>query len=94
MIVKRHGGFMELIPSPAEKKRAMVGDNVLDLLSNLNQRLARIEERLGWEATDKTDFADRLARIERDLLENERLNADLASQGMVHPPDSEAPQSA
>ena len=57
MIVKRLGGFVELIPSPAEKKREVVGDHVLDLLANLNARLARIEERLGAEAPEREDCA-------------------------------------
>lgn len=86
MIVKRLGGFVELIPSPAEKKREVVGNHVLDLLANLNARLARIEERLGAEAPEREDFDGRVGKIERDLAENEALNEDLALRGEVHRP--------
>jgi hypothetical protein len=84
MIVKRLAGFVELIPSPAEKKREVVGDHVLDLLANLNARLSRVEERLALEVPEREDFDGRVERIERDLAENEALNARLAGRGEVH----------
>ena len=77
MITKRHGGFMELIPSPIEKRREVVGDNVLELLRNLNARLTRIEERLGLEAPARDDFDARIGRIDRELAENVTVNCEM-----------------
>lgn len=86
MIVKRHAGFVELIPSPAEKKRELVGDNVLLLLANLNARLAQIEDRLGLDADGRSEFDDRLAQIDQELAANLALNEELRRRGEVHRP--------
>ena len=63
MIVKRKGGMTELIPTPTEKREAIVRDHVLDLLEILDRRIRRIEESFGLSSGEAEDFADRLERL-------------------------------
>ncbi|HOS02666.1 MAG TPA: hypothetical protein PKZ01_06275 [Candidatus Hydrogenedentes bacterium] len=38
MLSRRNGGFVEFIPSPQEKREAVLRDHALDLLQNLHLR--------------------------------------------------------
>ena len=41
MIVRRQGGLTEFIPSPQEKRDGVLRDHTLELLANLDARIAR-----------------------------------------------------
>ena len=43
MLTKERGGMTEYIPSPREKREALVRDHFLELTALMHQRLARLE---------------------------------------------------
>jgi hypothetical protein len=44
MIVRRHGGMTEFIPSVREKREGLIHDHILELAGLLHERLSLIEE--------------------------------------------------
>ncbi len=82
MITRRQGGLTELIPSPQEKREAVLRDHALDLLANLNARLARVEARLGLSVEETEAFRAVMARIHREEDEARRIQAERLAAGI------------
>jgi hypothetical protein len=82
MIVKRSGGMTEFIPSPSEKRDGVIRNHVLDLLSNLDARIRRIEEAVGLPIDLSDDFAEAMARITHEEAHVRRLNEALLDAGV------------
>ena len=61
------GGMVEFIPSPAEKRDDVIHNHVMDLLSNLDARLQRIEDAAGLS----TDLADCFAEAMTQIISEE-----------------------
>lgn len=60
MLERSRSGLVELIPTPQEKRQAILQDYVLDLLENLHQRVQRLEvQQLGGVVA----FNDGLAMV-------------------------------
>ena len=82
MLVKKRGGMTEYIPSPKERRTALVRDHFAELAELLHKRLTRIEEGLGSPDTEARSCETLLDRIRdeekrtlwlnRELRENER----------------------
>ncbi len=66
MIVRRKGGMTEMIPTPREKREAVVRDHVLELLENLHGRIARIERRFAPASVDAGEFERIMKTIQRE----------------------------
>ena len=84
MIVRRAGGLTEFIPSPQEKRDGVLRDHALDLVSNLEARLRRIEKLLGILADGVTEFADLMAAIRHEEHEAGRINQEMLDAGLIH----------
>ncbi len=74
MLTRRQGGLTELIPSPREKREAVLRDHALDLLANLDARLARVEAGLGLSVEEAEAFRAVMARIRREETETLRIH--------------------
>ncbi len=84
MIVKYSGGMTEFIPSPSEKRDGVIRNHVLDLLTNLDERLQRIEEVAGLPMDLADVFADAMAHILHEEAHVRRLNEKLLDAGVTH----------
>ena len=76
MKVRRSGGMTEYVPSPAEKRDAVIRDHVLELLENLHVRLERLEQGLFVSEVERTEFGAILERIRREEAEVRQLRED------------------
>ena len=85
MIVKRCGGMTEFIPSPKEKRDGVIRNHVLDLLSNLDERLRRIEEADGIPVDLADEFSTAMAHIIHEEAHVRRVNEKLLEAGVTHP---------
>ena len=85
MITRRQGGLTELIPSPREKREAVLRDHALDLLANLDARLARVEAGLGLSVEEAEAFRAVMARIRREEDEARRIHAERFAVGIGDP---------
>ena len=85
MITRRQGGLTELIPSPQEKRDASLRDHALELLANLDARLARVEAGLGLSVEEAEAFRDLMARIRREEDEARRIHAERLAEGTGDP---------
>lgn len=78
MRVKRCGGMTEFIPSPKEKRDGVIRNHTLDLLTNLDNRLRRIEHADDLPSDLADDFSEAMAHIiseeEHIRLINEKLS--------------------
>ena len=81
MLTRRKGGLTELIPSPREKREASLRDHALDLLANLDARLARVETHLGLSAEEAKEFRVLMARIRREESEAGRIHSEQLAAG-------------
>jgi len=84
MIVRQQGGLTEFIPSPREKREAVIRDYALHLIVNLDARLRRIETELGLPAKDASAFTDIMKRIQRQETETRQINRKLLESGVSH----------
>ena len=82
MLTRRQGGLTELIPSPREKREAVLRDHALDLLANLDARLARVEAGLGLSVEEAEAFRALMARIRREEDEARRIQAERLAAGI------------
>jgi len=73
MRVRQAGGMTEFIPSPQEKREALIRDHSLRLTEILHQRLARIEGLLGLDPVD----ALRCEGLFRNIAIEETANMEL-----------------
>ena len=83
MLTRRQGGLTELIPSPREKRQAVLHDHALDLLANLDARLARVEAGLGLSVEEAEAFRALMARIRREEDEARRIQAERLAAGVA-----------
>lgn len=78
MLVKRRGGMTEYIPTPKEKREALVRDHFTEVVELLHKRLVRIEQAFDLPAEDAETCNSLLARIreeeQRTLLLNQSLS--------------------
>ena len=84
MIVRQQGGLTEFIPSPREKREAVIRDYALHLIVNLDARLRRIETELGLRAEDASAFTDIMKRIQRQETETRQINRKVLESGVSH----------
>jgi len=66
MLVKRRGGMTEYIPSPREKREALVRDHFTEVVELLHKRLARLEQAFDVPEEDAEACASLLARIREE----------------------------
>ena len=74
MLVKKRGGMTEYIPSPREKREALVRDHFTEVIELLDVRLARLEQELGLTDTDAEACTALLVRIREEERRTVRLN--------------------
>ena len=77
MLVKKRGGMTEYIPSPREKREALVRDHFAELAELFHVRLLRIEERLGLPDTEAVSCSDLLEHIRDEEKHTVQLNQEL-----------------
>lgn len=75
MMVRRKGGMTEFIPSPPEKRDALVRDYTPQLLENLHRRISLIEEALSLPQERSRQFSRILARMHAEEAVNLALHA-------------------
>jgi len=94
MIVKRHHGLVEMISSPAERQRDLVSDHVLDLLTNIDERLRALETRLNLPGDKAEEFAAHHRQIEAEIARTKEVYRALLEAGerpVATPPGLEPP---
>ncbi len=69
MIVRRMGGMTEMIPTPREKREAVVRDHVLELLENMHERIGRLERGFFIAESEAKEFDRLIERIRREERE-------------------------
>ena len=77
MRVRQLGGMTEFIPSPQEKRDALVRDYSLQLLALLNHRLREIEEVLGFDLEAAVKCDELFTAIRHEENQNIELNMSL-----------------
>ncbi len=77
MRAKQIGGMVEFIPTPAEKREAIIRDNVLGLIGNLGERISNIEEAIGVETKLADELRETMRRIESEEMLVEALHIGL-----------------
>lgn len=70
----RKGGLTEFIPSPKEKRTALINDHVLNLLANIDQRVKEIEGFLKLPQDQAEAFALKLKFIQEEERASMALN--------------------
>ena len=83
MIVRRKGGMTEFIPSPQEKREALIRDHVLKLVENLHRRIDRLEREAGLPHEQAEAFAFLFKRIQTDENQNKELHNGLITNGSL-----------
>lgn len=77
MLVKRRGGMTEYIPSPSEKREALVRDHFIEAVELLHKRLRYIEQEFELPVEDTQACASLLERIREEEQRILNLNRDL-----------------
>ena len=77
MLVKQRGGMIEYIPTPREKREALVRDHFTGMVELLHKRLARIEQAFDLPEEDAEACALLLARIREEEQRTLLLNREL-----------------
>lgn len=88
MLVKRHGGMTEFIPSPSEKRDGVIHNHVLNLLANLDARLRQLEHAASISSDLAGQFSETIARIKREEQHVQQLNETLRKAGITHGEES------
>ncbi len=86
MLVKRRGGMTEYIPTPREKREALVRDHFTEVVELLHKRLVRLEQAFDLPEEDAEACALLLARIREEeqrtlLLNREMRTGDVPAVG-------------
>lgn len=86
MLVKRRGGMTEYIPTPKEKREALVRDHFTEVVELLHKRLVRLEQAFDLPEEDAEACALLLARIREEeqrtlLLNREMRTGDVLAVG-------------
>ncbi|HRT64779.1 MAG TPA: VrlD [Candidatus Hydrogenedentes bacterium] len=79
MLVKRRGGMTEYIPTPKEKREALVRDHFTEVVELLHKRLVRLEQAFDLPEEDAEACASLLARIREEEQRTVLLNRELRS---------------
>ena len=66
MIIKQNGGMTEFIPSPGEKREALIRNHVFELLANLHERMLIFEDLTHLPCSKAEAFARLFAQIEAE----------------------------
>ena len=66
MLVKRRGGMTEYIPTPKEKREALVRDHFTEVVELLHKRLVRIERAFELPEEEAEACASLLSRIREE----------------------------
>ncbi len=74
MIVKRRGGMTEYIPSPREKREALVRDHFIEAVELLHKRLRCIEQEFDLPVEDAQACASLLERIQEEEQQTVLVN--------------------
>jgi len=82
MLVKRRGGMTEYIPTPKEKREALVRDHFTEVVELLHKRLVRLEEAFDLPEEDAEACDSLLARIRDEERRVCALNRSLAESGL------------
>lgn len=85
MLVKRRGGMTEYIPSPREKREALVRDHFTEVVELLHKRLSRLEQAFDLPDDEAQACASRLERIREEEHRTVRLNQELQHGEPVAP---------
>ncbi len=80
MIVKKQGGMTEFIPSPQEKREALVRDYSFNLLENLHHRLGRLEEKIGLPLDEAEICTVFLEKVKSDELQIKEIHTKLIAE--------------
>ena len=80
MLTRRDGGFIEFIPTPAEKRDGVLRDHALGLLRNLHERMRRLEDGLGMDPSLGEEFDGLVDRIEFEEAEAHRVHAEVQAR--------------
>lgn len=80
MLTRRDGGFIEFIPTPAEKRDGVLRDHALGLLWNLHERLRRLEDGVGMDPSLGEEFDGLVDRIESEEAEARRVHAEVQAR--------------
>lgn len=81
MIVRRKGGLTEFIPSPREKREALIRDHALGLVENFHRRIVRLEQEAGLPTREAEAFKILFNRIKNDETRNLELHTNLMTRG-------------
>ncbi len=77
MLVKRRGGMTEYIPTPREKREALVRDHFTEVVELLHKRLVRLEQAFDLPEEDAEACDSLLARIREEEQRTLLLNREL-----------------
>ncbi len=77
MLVKRRGGMTEYIPTPKEKREALVRDHFTEVVELLHKRLVRLEQAFDLPKEDAAACASLLARMREEEQWTLCLNQEL-----------------
>ena len=86
MLLKRRGGMTEYIPTPREKREALVRDHFTEVVELLHKRLVRLEQAFDLPEEDAEACTSLLARIREEeqrtlLLNREMRTGDVPTVG-------------
>jgi len=77
MLVKRRGGMTEYIPTPKEKREALVRDHFTEVVELLHKRLVRLERAFELPEEEAEACASLLSRIREEEQRTLLLNREL-----------------
>jgi len=77
MLVKRRGGMTEYIPTPKEKREALVRDHFTEVVELLHKRLVRLEQAFELPEEEAEACASLLGRIREEEQRTLLLNREL-----------------
>ena len=77
MLVKRRGGMTEYIPTPREKREALVRDHFTEVVELLHKRLVRLEQAFDLPEEDAEACTSLLGRIREEEHRTLLLNREL-----------------
>ena len=77
MLLKRRGGMTEYIPTPREKREALVRDHFTEVVELLHKRLVRLERAFDLPEEEADACDSLLARIREEEQRTLRLNREM-----------------
>lgn len=83
MLVKRRGGMTEYIPTPKEKREALVRDHFTEVVELLHKRLVRLEQAFDLPEEDAEACDALLARIREEERQTLRLSQEMLKRTAI-----------